>query len=354
MTEFRYGVVGAGMMGFEHIENVRLIDGSEVVAVADPDLGRRELVESRYGGRVAAFESTDELLANTSLDALVIASPNHTHADVVGDVWASGLPLLVEKPLATTASDAKRLVELAADQDRVVWVGMEYRYMPPIAKLIEEVHAGVVGTPRMLAIREHRFPFLPKVGDWNRFNRNTGGTLVEKCCHFFDLMRLILQAEPIRVFASAAQDVNHLDERYDGEVPDIWDNGFVVFDFESGARALLDLCMFAEASKHQEELAVTGELGKVECFLPASTLRRSVRATRSYEDVDVPRDERLESVGSHHGSTYHQHVAFQRAVRADGRVEVSVEDGWSAVAMGMAAQVSASERRVVEMAEVVD
>ena len=47
----------------------------------------------------------------------------------------------------------------------------------------------------MLSIREHRLPFLQKVDDWNRFNKNTGGTLVEKCCHFFDLMRRIIGSE---------------------------------------------------------------------------------------------------------------------------------------------------------------
>jgi hypothetical protein len=51
----------------------------------------------------------------------------------------------------------------------------------------------------MLSIREHRFPFLTKVGDWNRFSENTGGTMVEKCCHFFDLMRLITRSEAVRV-----------------------------------------------------------------------------------------------------------------------------------------------------------
>ena len=86
----------------------------------------------------------------------------------------------------------------------------------------------------MVAIREHRFPFLRKVGDWNRFSRNTGGTLVEKCCHFFDLMAHILDDEPMRVLASGDQDVNHLDERYDGETPDILDNAFVVVDFAGG------------------------------------------------------------------------------------------------------------------------
>ncbi len=89
---------------------------------------------------------------------------------------------------------------------------------------------------KMVAIREHRFPFLVKVGDWNRFNRNTGGTLVEKCCHFFDLMRLVAGAEPVSVLASGAQDVNHLDERYNGEVPDILDNAYVIVDFANGVR----------------------------------------------------------------------------------------------------------------------
>ena len=57
---------------------------------------------------------------------------------------------------------------------------------------------------------------LRKVDDWNRFSSRTGGTLVEKCCHFFDLMRLILKSEPTRILASGGQDVNHLDEQYHG------------------------------------------------------------------------------------------------------------------------------------------
>ena len=68
--------------------------------------------------------------------------------------------------------------------------------MPPVGEFITQIGRGRVGQLRMLSIREHRFPFLPKVGDWNRFNRNTGGTMVEKCCHFFDLMRLIVGACP--------------------------------------------------------------------------------------------------------------------------------------------------------------
>ncbi len=59
----------------------------------------------------------------------------------------------------------------AHKESRVVWVGMEYRFMPSIARLIQEVDIGTLGAPKMLSIREHRFPFLRKVGHWNRFNR---------------------------------------------------------------------------------------------------------------------------------------------------------------------------------------
>ena len=54
-----------------------------------------------------------------------------------------------------------------------------------MSRLIAEADSGRVGEVRMVSIREHRFPFLKKVGDWNRLKRNTGDTLVEKCCHFF-------------------------------------------------------------------------------------------------------------------------------------------------------------------------
>ena len=70
---------------------------------------------------------------------------------------------------------------------------MEYRYMPPVNKFIDKIHKKTIGKLKMLSIREHRFPFLKKVKNWNRFSKNTGGTFVEKCCHFFDLMRLIIK-----------------------------------------------------------------------------------------------------------------------------------------------------------------
>ncbi len=254
---------------------------------------------------------------------------------------ASPFPVLVEKPLCTTVEDCRAVVAAAAHRDAIVWVGLEYRYMPPVARLIAEVAAGAVGNVRMVAIREHRFPFLKKVDDWNRFNRNTGGTLVEKCCHFFDLMNHIVGVAPVRVFASGGRDVNHLDERYDGEAPDIIDNALVIVDYENGVRASLDLCMFAEGSENSEELSVVGDAGKVEAFLPSCEVRVGARAPfHGPVTTEIVRDGRVAHEGFHHGSSYLEHVDFLAAIRSGGPAIVGVEAGLASVAVGVAAHES--------------
>ncbi|MGB0115102.1 MAG: Gfo/Idh/MocA family oxidoreductase, partial [Ilumatobacteraceae bacterium] len=226
----RYGVIGTGMMGVEHIENVNAMDDAVVTALSDTNADSRARGATAAGHGVAVFDDHQALLASGLCDAVVVATPNFTHIDVLPDALAAPVHLLIEKPLCTTVADCERVLALAAARPEhlVTWMAMEYRYMPAAAEVIELVHRGAVGTPRMVSVREHRFPFLVKVDDWNRFSENTGGTLVEKTCHFFDLMNLILRERPSRVMASGGQDVNHLDERYDGRTPDILDNAFVI------------------------------------------------------------------------------------------------------------------------------
>ena len=189
----RYGLIGTGMMGVEHLNNLAITPGAVVTALADPvetSLGWAKAALKDRAEGVQAFDSAEALAKSGLVDAVIVASPNFTHRDVLTPLFDAGLHILCEKPLATTIEDARWIVDRAAQTDKVFWTAMEYRYMPPAAEFIAQVHHGKVGTLRMLSIREHRFPFLVKVGDWNRFNRNTGGTMVEKCCHFFDLMRL--------------------------------------------------------------------------------------------------------------------------------------------------------------------
>jgi predicted dehydrogenase len=348
----RYGIIGTGMMGREHIENLAAIDGAVVTAIADPDPGSRDAAAALAGQGTSVYVDHRALLDSGECDAVVVASPNHTHRSVLDDVLATDLAVLIEKPMCTTLDDCRAVVEATADRTAPVWVGLEYRYMPPVARLIDEVRAGTTGDVRMIAIREHRFPFLVKVGNWNRFRRNTGGTLVEKCCHFFDLMNLLADAAPVRVFASGGQDVNHLDEYYDGERSDILDNAFVIVEYDNGARAHLDLCMFAEATHNQEEISVVGSAGKVEALIPDDVVRIGRRGEHWIGGVEVgPVDNTIEYQGLHHGSSMVEHVKLLDVIRNGGQPEVTVHDGLLSVAVGAAAHLSIDEGRPVAMSE---
>ena len=349
----RYGIIGCGMMGQEHLRNIALLPGASVTRIFEPDdtMAAGSLALAPGAQRV---NSLADVVTAPDVDCLLIASPNFCHADQLREIAAlRPLPVLLEKPACTSLADVRDLAALGTSYPAPIWVAMEYRYMPPVARLTDEVHSAQhTGPVTMLSIREHRFPFLVKVGDWNRFNRYTGGTLVEKCCHFFDLMRHMTRSEPVRVYASAGVDHNHRDERYPDGTPDILDNAYVVVDFASGQRAMLELCMFAEGSRYQEEISVVGPVGKAECFVPGpgrfwpahlgeAPVPKVVISPRDPKGpfvAEIPVDPALLAAGDHNGSTFYQHQRFYQALRGQGAVEVGVADGAWSVAIGMAAQ----------------
>ena len=361
----RYGIVGVGAMGREHAENLRHIDGALVTAVADPDKGSREIAKKTLGAEVTIFENHNQLLSSGLVDVVIVSTPNFTHVDVLKDALATDLHIFIEKPLCTTIDDCVKVMEWSKNRKSLVWMGLEYRYMPPVTELIKIVHSGGVGTVQQVTIREHREPFYPKVGHWNRFTAKTGGTLVEKCCHYFNLMDHIAQERPIRVFASGGQRVNFLDEVYEGKSADMLDSAYVIVEYASGKRAMLDLCMFAENSVDKEHISVTGDEGKVESFLPSLELRHGKRAAvgsfqewtheaAKTKELDVRKvwNEKIKYNGFHYGASYLEHLKFFDAIQGKAAPEVTLEDGLRSVATGIAAHKSINEGRPVLMSEV--
>jgi len=360
MKIIKYGIIGAGTMAREHILNISLIENAEVVALSDPHEVSLNQCKDILKTKVPCFKNHQDMIKENLVDVYLISSPNFTHIEILKDVIKTKKHILVEKPLCTNTKDCLEIKKLTKDYPSLFWTAMEYRYMPPVAKFIDEIHNKTIGELKTLTIREHRFPFLKKVNNWNRFEKNTGGTLVEKCCHFFDLMRLIAKSKPISVYASGAQDVNHLDEDYDGKKPDIIDNAYVIVNFENGARSLLELCMFAENSDMQEELVATGNKGKIETSVPSnesgkisSNLRIGMRDGETrLETIEV--DKKILEAGHHHGSTYYEHLAFLNAIKNNSNPEVSLNDGLIAVAVGEAAEKSIKLKRLVKLEEIID
>jgi len=369
----RYGIIGVGAMGREHIENLSYIDGAKVSAIADPNENSREraiaLLRSQPGFNEAnepeSFTDYRQLLSSGLVDAVIIATPNYTHVSVLKDALATDLHIFIEKPLCTTVNDCLDVIKWSKNRKGLVWMGLEYRYMPPVAELIRVVHENGVGKVHQVSIREHREPFYPKVDNWNRFEAKTGGTLVEKCCHYFNLMDHIIGERPVRVFASGDQRVNFLDEVYEGKSSDMLDSAYVVLEYPSGARAMLDLCMFAENTLDKEHISVIGDGGKIESLLPSLEVRYGKRSSVGNfsewtYDASKPKDLEIKKVwnddikykGFHYGASYLEHLKFFKAMKDSQEPEVTLEDGMRSVAVGIAAHKSIREGRVIQMSEV--
>ena len=127
----------------------------------------------------------------------------------------------------------------------------------------------------------------------------------------------------------------------------------MIVDYPSGARAALDLCMFADATHDQEEVSVVGEKGKLEALIPSDVLRKGRRGEHWIGSVDVEQvsSDHVAFAGLHHGSSYLEHVAFIDAVTNRTPAPVTLEDGLWSVVVGQAAHRSIDEGRVVAVDE---
>lgn len=357
----RFGVIGCGCIGKEHINNLLLApEVAELVALVDPEPDMLAAASALAPG-VPCFSSHKEMV---NVEAAIVAVPNHQHVDVCLDLVRAGLHILCEKPVATTMEDCERLAKELGD--KVFAVGLEYRHIPPMRRLLEDLDT--IGSLRMVTVREHRFPFLNKVGAWNREDSKTGGTLVEKGCHFFDFFSLCCKAKPTTVYARGSQAVNHLDSA------DVLDHAVVVVDFDNGVLCTLELCMFAEASMNQLEVSAVGSRGKLEAFAPAHgvkhdteqpNFRAGYRLPRDWDkavdaptedhtcgavtEEHVPIDEHLMAAGDHAGSTYYELLEFAHACQGHPSNLASIYDAALSLAVGLAAHQSIEAGRPVDV-----
>lgn len=188
------GVVGVGGMGTVHAENLHALNpGVQVVAVMDADPARAEEVAARCGS-VSVFGDAHEMIADDKVEAVVIASPDYTHAELTLECLRRKKPVLCEKPLATTAEDALEVVEAEVGVGRkLVKVGFMRRYDPQHLGVRDAVTRGDVGRPVLLK-GWHRNPeTLP--GATSEF------VVFSSAIHDLDSARWLLEQEIEEVYA---------------------------------------------------------------------------------------------------------------------------------------------------------
>ena len=146
MADISVGVIGTGRMGSCHAVNVhRYVKGARMAAIYDLDQARARQVAAECGS-AKAFSDPLQLIQDAGVDAVVITSPDPTHAEFVHACLRHHKPVLCEKPLATTAAEAQKIIE--AEQAlgrRIIAVGFNRRFDPRHAAVRQVVAAGEIG-----------------------------------------------------------------------------------------------------------------------------------------------------------------------------------------------------------------
>ncbi len=361
--EFKFNVIGNGVMGQEHIRLIIDIGRATVHGVYDPNPKSIELTKQTIsfaapGIEPVIYETLEQACHDPEVDALIICSPNYSHIDVVRVAAKSGKHILLEKPMATTIADAAEIVEIAKDYSAVFQIGLQYRYK---AVFLEAIHEGLerktMGAIKTISIMEHRLPFLDKVKQWNKFSRYSGGTLVEKCCHYFDLMNLFAQSRPKEVYATGSMAVNFLEFDHENGKSDILDNAFVSVVYENNVRASLDLCMFSPM--FYEEIVLCGDEGRLkawECedFLPGPRFKTQLEimtGEKRPSRITTPMYPTYIENSGHNGATYFEHINFLDNIAGKQTNTATVDEGYWSIVVGVAAEKSAKTGLPVKIAD---
>ncbi|MEM7280663.1 MAG: Gfo/Idh/MocA family oxidoreductase [Pseudomonadota bacterium] len=359
----RFNVIGSGTIGQEHMRVMHLLGRACVHGIYDVSGHSAQVGESAVAKLsdepVVRYDSLESCCNDVEVDGLIIATPNHTHLEVLRAALKTDKAVLLEKPMATSVKDAATIVRLSQANDNLLQVGLQYRYKATFSEALREVkYRKSIGEVRSINMMEHRPPFLDKVNQWNKFSKNTGGTLVEKCCHYFDLMNMFAESMPETVYAVGGQAVNFTDFERAGEVSDILDHSAVVVSYENGIQATLTLNMFSPL--FTEEMVICGDRGRLTTrerfdFLNDDRSRSSMSLEfpepLASRDTVLAYPHHIESSG-HHGATYFAQTAFVDSLEGRSGDAATAAQGFWSIVVGAAAEESVKSKSVVKIKDV--
>ena len=271
MADISIGVIGAGGMGSRHVMNLhRHVAGARVVAIYDLDQARARQVAAECGS-AKAFSDPLQLIQDAGVDAVVIASPDPTHAEFVHACLRQHKPALCEKPLAITATEALKII--AAEQAlgrRLIAVGFMRRFDPQHVAVRQAVAAGQIGRP-ILFKGVHRnpmiLPYLPG-----------GGVVTNSAIHDIDSTRWLLGQEITEVYVRGVRTHTPFNE----ETRDML---LLQMALSGDCLATAEVSVAVEYG-YEVSAEIVGERGSVLTMQPDDVLVRS-RGARS---VAVPKD----------------------------------------------------------------
>ena len=257
MKKPQVGVIGVGIRGREFARDILAADAGEILCYADPHEPSVEKTRPVLS-QARPYADWRRMLDENKLDVLIVSSPQHTHAEMSIEALARGLDVYCEKPLAPTLDACDRIIAaVERTTGAIFYVGLQMRSMPVYRKVFDLVRDGVVGRPCLVTYRELRGPFLPKVENWIADEAKSGGALVEKNCHHFDLFNWLVGSKAERVCAVGGKAALPAD----GNPGDLLDHAVVLVEYANQVRACLEICFLAPMTVH--DLEVVGDRGAI-------------------------------------------------------------------------------------------
>jgi len=264
----RLALIGTGFRGTS-MWGVNVVKGYgdhvEIVGLCDTNWMRADRARALIGlGNTPIYADADTLLAQVKPDAVLVATPDANHDEMIVKALEAGCDVITEKPMTTTAAKVRRILDAEAKSGRKVLVTFNYRFSPTAKKLKELLLSGVIG--EVTAMDFHWYLDTRHGADyfrrWHAYERHSGSLFVHKATHHFDLMNWYLDSEPDEVFAHGSlrnygKAAPFRGERcrgcaHAGECPFYFDLGkdpFLEALFEDPSREdgyLRDACVFRE------------------------------------------------------------------------------------------------------------
>ena len=213
LAQARIALIGTGGRSEMYIRAIygKHAATAALVAISDVNPGRVEyyqtlIQELGAPGPVASFDPGDltAFIRANNIDRVVVTTPDYTHADYIVEALEAGADVVVEKPLTIDADGCRRITQAVEETGRNVVVTFNYRYSPRNSALKEIIQSGVIGKVTSIDFNwvldtVHGADYFRR---WHREKKNSGGLLIHKASHHFDLVNWWLNDVPERVFAS--------------------------------------------------------------------------------------------------------------------------------------------------------
>jgi predicted dehydrogenase len=348
----RLAIIGTGYRAWAHQAILKTMPAYQVVALADPTPENLDRAATLSPG-AARYSDYRKLLAERKdIDAVVIITPSFLHAEVAVAALEHGLPVLCEKPIATTVEDANRMMEASRKAGKPLYIGFQKRLVPVTSKMQELVASGEIGKLLLVSGNLFRGDWNPKswkytnpktgvATNWRYLTHTEGSALLEDGVHEIDSLNWMINDRVVRVTASGGNSVYK-----DRETAD---HMAAIIEYASGVKVTFELCLFGANSGPQSRRMVL--IGSDGVMFPENgkVAIRKGKNVRYVEVVDnTPKAATAKQVGSAQDSeTHKQFVLFEQVVRAGKAPFVSLESAKTTMKIILLAEKSWREHRVM-------